>query len=120
MPLTHIGRVCPHATDVHGEHVPEQGRVSLCWASANLDPEAFEEPTQVKLDRRPNPHVAFGYGPHNCLGAHHARLVTRTLIEKLAAQIDSIELIECIDKFEKEKDFTRKVGHEKLRVAFNS
>ncbi|MFM7555537.1 MAG: cytochrome P450, partial [Verrucomicrobiota bacterium] len=36
-PLTHIGRVCPVETDVHGVHVPPQGRASLCWASANRD-----------------------------------------------------------------------------------
>ena len=40
-PLTHIGRVCPVETDVQGVSVPAQGRVSLCWASANNDDTVF-------------------------------------------------------------------------------
>ena len=44
MPLTHIGRVCPADTDVHGVTVKAGGRVSLCWASANLDETVFDAP----------------------------------------------------------------------------
>ncbi|KAB2655038.1 MAG: cytochrome P450, partial [Verrucomicrobia bacterium] len=64
MPLTHIGRVCPADTNVHGVEVKAGGRASLCWASANLDETVFEAADEVRLDRRPNPHVAFGFGEH--------------------------------------------------------
>ena len=46
IPLTHIGRVCPVRTDVHGYEVPAGGRVSLCWSSANRDPEYSMIPTR--------------------------------------------------------------------------
>jgi cytochrome P450 len=69
MPLTHIGRVCPVETDVQGVTVPAGGRVSLCWASANFDAAVFEAPEEVRLDRKPNPHISFGFGTHLCLGA---------------------------------------------------
>ena len=68
MPLTHIGRVCPEATEVNGVTVKAGDRISLCWASANLDAKAFDAPEEVRLDRKPNPHLAFGFGPHLCMG----------------------------------------------------
>lgn len=77
MPLTHIGRVCPVETEVHGVKVEAGHRVSLGWASANLDEQAFESPGEIRLDRKPNPHVSFGFGPHLCLGAAHSRTVLR-------------------------------------------
>lgn len=69
MPLTQIGRVCPVETDVHGTSVPAGGRVSLGWASANHDATVFDDPEEVRLDRKPNPHLSFGFGPHLPRGA---------------------------------------------------
>jgi cytochrome P450 len=118
IPLTHIGRVCPVKTDVHGFEVPPGGRVSLCWSSANRDPEVFEEPNEVKLDRKPNPHVAFGFGAHLCLGAHHARAIMRGLIRSLAAKVSKIEVLETTELIEREPDYTRMIGYEMLRTKF--
>jgi len=118
IPLTHIGRVCPVKTDVHGFEVQPDGLVSLCWSSANRDPEVFEEPNEVRLDRRPNPHVAFGFGPHLCLGAHHARAIMRGLIQKLSERVSNIEMLETMELIEKEPDYTRKIGYGLLRVKF--
>jgi cytochrome P450 len=77
-PLTHIGRVCPVPTDVLGKAVPAGGRISLCWAAANRDPAAFAAPDEVRLDRKPNPHLAFGFGAHLCLGAATSRAPPRS------------------------------------------
>jgi cytochrome P450 len=118
IPLTHIGRVCPVKTDVHGFEVQPGGRVSLCWSSANRDPEVFEDPNEVKLDRKPNPHVAFGFGAHLCLGAHHARAVMRGLIRSLAEKVSKIEVLETTELIEREPDYTRMIGYEMLRTKF--
>ena len=118
IPLTHIGRVCPVKTDVFGFEVQPDGLVSLCWSSANRDPEVFAEPNEVRLDRRPNPHVAFGFGPHLCLGAHHARAIMRGLIQKLSERVSNIEILETKELVEKEPDYTRKIGYEMLRAKF--
>lgn len=120
IPLTHIGRVCPVKTDVLGHPVEEGGRVSLAWSSANRDPAVFEEPNAAKLNRNPNPHVAFGFGVHNCLGQHHARAIMRGLIEKIAERIGQIEIIDKTELIEKEKDFSRMVGYEKLVAKFTA
>ena len=116
-PLTHIGRVCPVDTELQpGESVAADDRVSLCWVSANHDEEVFENPNQLKLDRKPNPHIAFGAGHHFCLGAGHARLLVKTLLKKLTEKVSTIDLVEAVKHVETEAEYTREVGFDKLRV----
>jgi cytochrome P450 len=118
MPLTHIGRVCPNGATVHGEVVPPGGRASLCWAAANLDETAFDAPREVRLDRRPNPHVSFGFGAHLCLGAPHSRVVLRTLLERLVVRVREIELVEARPRVERTAAYERPLGYDLLRVRF--
>ena len=119
MPLTHIGRVCPVDTDVHGMTVKAGDRASLCWASANLDETAFAAADEIRLDRRPNPHVAFGFGAHLCLGAAHARTVMRTLLERLCERVERIELVSKVDRIERTTAYDRPLGYESLNVRFH-
>lgn len=116
MPLTHIGRVCPVDTDVHGITVRAGDRASLCWASANLDETVFPAADEVHLDRRPNPHVSFGFGAHLCLGAAHARTVMRTLLARLCTRVERIELIAKVDRVEHTPSYDRPLGYESLIV----
>jgi cytochrome P450 len=120
MPLTHIGRVCPVDTDVHGTTVKAGDRASLCWASANLDEKVFEAADEIRLDRRPNPHVAFGFGIHLCLGAAHARTVVRTLLEVLCRRVGGIDLLSRRDRVEHTTAYDRPLGYESLVVRFRA
>jgi cytochrome P450 len=115
-PLTHIGRVCPAETDIHGATVPAGGRASLCWASANQDEAAFDAPAEIRLDRKPNPHLAFGFGAHLCLGAAHARLLVRTLLQQCLQRVGAIQVLEAQEHVEREARYERVVGYERLRV----
>ena len=115
-PLTHIGRVFSAGGDLHGESVAPDERISLCWASANRDAEAFENPRTTDLARKPNPHLAFGAGPHFCLGAAHARLVVRSLLEELADRVGAVELLEAEPHVETTPEYRREVGYDRLRV----
>ena len=119
-PITHIGRVCPVETDVHGHNVPANGRVSLGWASANHDDTVFNKPHEIQLDRKPNPHIAFGAGTHICLGAPHARLILRTLIQKLVDRVKRVTLVDSIPLHEQEGTYTRTNGFETLTVRFEA
>ena len=119
-PLTHIGRVCKHASDVHGFQVKPEGRVSLCWVSANHDAKAFDAPQETRLDRKPNPHMAFGAGAHICLGAPHARLLLRTLLQQLCENVSSIEIFEATPRVEKEACYERTAGFDALTVKVSS
>lgn len=118
MPLTHIGRVCPVETDVHGVKVPPGGRVSLGWASANYDESVFESPEEVRLDRKPNPHISFGFGAHLCLGAPHARLIVRSLLQALTERVAGIEVLQAKDHVEREERYHRRNGFDSLTVRF--
>ncbi|GAA0881179.1 monooxygenase YjiB [Algoriphagus jejuensis] len=115
-PLTHMGRVVTEDTQVCEHALKADSRVSLCWASANRDEAVFEEPNQLKIDRKVNPHVGFGFSHHNCLGATHARQVMRLLLKEMAASISSVELIEGRENWEVWGDFRRKVGYHQLQV----
>ncbi len=120
MPLTHIGRVCPVDTEVGGTTVPAGQRISLCWASANRDETVFDAPDEVRLDRKPNPHLSFGFGTHLCLGAPHARLLVRTLLQKLPQRVAAIELLRATERVEREEKYERIVGYDLLEVRLRA
>jgi cytochrome P450 len=65
-------------------------KVTLWWASANRDEREFAEPNRFDIARTPNRHLAFGHGPHFCLGARLARLEIRVLLEELLARVASV------------------------------
>lgn len=117
-PLTHMGRVVTQDTQVCEHAIKADTRVSLCWASANRDETVFENPNEVVLDRKMNPHVAFGFSHHNCLGATHARQIMNILVSALAARVDSIDVHEYVENIESLGEFKRKVGYDKIRVTF--
>ena len=120
MPLTHIGRVCAADTEVNGVTVKAGERISLCWSSANFDEAAFAEPMEVRLDRKPNPHLSFGFGTHLCLGAPHARLILRTLLKRCCERVKSLEIVEATERVEQEAKFDRPLGYESLVMKWNA
>jgi len=115
-PLTHIGRVCPQPTTVGPHEVAADARISLCWASANFDETVFDAPEEIRLDRMPNPHLGFGSGHHNCLGAAQARAILRSLIRQLGEQTSTITILEQERGEEQFGDIRREVGFRFLRV----
>lgn len=116
MPLTHIGRVCPKDTDVNGVTVKAGERISLCWSSANFDATVFPAPGEVRLDRKPNPHLSFGFGAHLCLGAPHARLILRTLLKLCCDRVKRIRVLSAEERVEREVTFDRTLGYDSLVV----
>ncbi len=119
MPLTHIGRVCPASTEIHGVTASPGGRVSLAWSSANFDETVFDAPQEIRLDRRPNPHISFGFGAHLCLGAAHARLIVRSLLQTLVDRVARIQVLEAQQHIEREPRYERANGYDSLTAAFS-
>jgi len=72
------------------------------------------------LDRVPNPHIGFGYGIHNCLGAPQARLIILSLLKALTEQVKQIELISSEPRIEREESYTRQVGYDRVVVKLSS
>lgn len=118
-PLTHLGRTASEDTFVCEHAIKKGSKIGLGWASANRDGNTFEKPDEVILDRKVNPHVAFGFGIHNCLGATHARQILRKVVKELSEKVDSIEIKDYIENIETIGDLKRKVGFEEITVRFN-
>ena len=59
----------------------------LSWLSANFDEQVFEQPGEVVLDRSPNPHLAFGVGPHRCIGMHLARALFGVMMRQVLGRM---------------------------------
>jgi cytochrome P450 len=74
---------------VRGRTIRAGEMVALVLPSANRDPEMFDDPEEFVLDRSPNPHLAFGHGPHKCAGAAIARAELRIALEELLARTAS-------------------------------
>jgi cytochrome P450 len=82
-PVGHLGRTSMVETEVSGCPIPADARVLLAYGSANRDESVFERPDEVLIDRRPNKHLAFGVGPHRCVGSHLARLQIKVVLSEL-------------------------------------
>lgn len=67
-------------------------RLLLLYQSANRDESVFEDPDDFRVDRSPNPHVAFGFGPHYCLGANLARLELKVVLQELLRRLPDIHV----------------------------
>lgn len=92
-PVNYMKRVVGRDTEFRGQKLREGDNLVLFYGSANRDEAVFEEPFTFRVDRKPNPHLAFGIGEHFCLGAHLARRSQRALLAELVRRLDSIELV---------------------------
>lgn len=72
--------------------IPTGARVQLSFGAANRDPRIFPEPDIFRVDRNPNPHLAFGYGPHLCPAAQLARMEAQAVLRELATRASRISI----------------------------
>jgi cytochrome P450 len=89
-PLHGFFRHATTDTDLAGTEIPAESPVMLNYAAANRDPTVFEAPHEFRLDRKPNPHVGFGFGIHTCVGAQLGRLEIRIAVEQLLKRLPDI------------------------------
>ena len=92
-PTMHFRRTATRDVEMHGRTIREGDKVVLWYVSANRDDAAFDAPFELRLDREPNRHLAFGQGgPHVCLGMWLAKLEVRVVFEAIAERVASFEL----------------------------
>jgi cytochrome P450 len=90
-PVISFMRTATSPTTIRGRAVAEGDPVLLVYASANRDEEVFgPEADRLRIDRHPNPHVSFGFGPHFCLGAALARLEARVVLAELLERFETV------------------------------
>jgi cytochrome P450 len=92
-PIMQFRRTAVQDTEIDGRRIREGDKIVLYYISANRDEDVFESPNRLDLGRNPNPHLAFGIGPHFCLGAHLARLEAAALLDALRPHLARFALV---------------------------
>ena len=77
-------------TNIAGTTIPKGALVLPLIASANRDESVFERADEFVIDRTPNPHIALGFGIHNCLGAHLARIEGQIAVASLTQSLKTM------------------------------
>ena len=90
-PVRHFLRHAVEPAEIGGQHFEPGDRLLLSYWSANRDEEVFEDPFRFDVGRKPNRHLAFGFGAHYCLGAALAKMEIRALFAELIPRLRSIE-----------------------------
>lgn len=91
-PIMQFRRTATRDVEIAGARITEGDKVVLYYSSANRDEQVFADPDRLDLDRSPNPHLAFGVGPHFCLGARLARAEAATMLDVLRPHLNRLEL----------------------------
>lgn len=91
-PVRVLRRTLLVETELRGKRLQPGQSALLFYSSANRDEEVFEDPYSFRVDRRPNEHLAFGVGPHYCLGANLARLEIEIVIGRLLERLPDLRL----------------------------
>lgn len=91
-PVKHFTRRATTEYTLRGQTIKPGDRFMLLYQSANRDTDVFVDPETFDLTRRPNKQIAFGYGPHMCIGQHLAKLELRIMLEELLPRIETLEV----------------------------
>jgi cytochrome P450 len=92
-PVHGMARNATDAVEFHGQTIQKGERVYLAYSAANRDPEIFEDPETVRIDRFPNRHVGFGAGRHRCIGSFQARMMFETMIREVLARMPDYQVL---------------------------
>ena len=91
-PVISFVRTATEDTELHGQRIAKGEKLLLLYQSANRDESVFDDPDSLRLDRSPNPQIAFGVGPHVCMGINLARLEIRVLFEELVRRFPDMHV----------------------------
>ncbi len=92
-PVMQFRRTATRDLEFEGAHVRAGDKLVLYYVSANHDERVFTQPARLDLTRSPNPHVAFGIGPHFCLGAGLARVEGALLLDALRPHLERLQIV---------------------------
>ncbi len=91
-PVKNMARTATRDVVVRDQQLHEGDQLILFYPSANRDESVFEDAQRLDVRRDPNPHLAFGFGPHFCMGAALARLELRVMFGELLRRLPDLEL----------------------------
>jgi cytochrome P450 family 142 subfamily A polypeptide 1 len=91
-PVLSFSRTVTEDHTYKGVDLKAGDKVFMLYQSANRDEDVFEAPDELRVDRDPNPHLAFGIGTHYCMGANLARAEVRVVFEELFKRLGDIHV----------------------------
>jgi cytochrome P450 len=91
-PVTYMRRTARHDTELGGKTIKEGDKVVMYFAAANHDPAKFANAGTLDLARPANEHIAFGTGPHGCLGQHIARIEIDAMLTEVLTRMKDFRL----------------------------
>ena len=116
-PIKNMARTATHDIELAGAQIEAGQEILLLYPSANRDEAVFVDPETFDITRSPNPHMAFGFGAHFCLGNQLARLELRVMVERLLARLPDLHLgVERADLPRRKANFIS--GIEEMPVEF--
>ncbi|MGO9456267.1 MAG: cytochrome P450 [Acidimicrobiales bacterium] len=114
-PIKNFARTTTCDTELAGTSIPAGAELLLLYPSGNRDEEVFSDPQTFDITRSPNPHIAFGFGAHFCLGNQLARLELKVMFEQLLARLPDLTLADG-DLVRRPSNFIS--GFEQMPVTF--
>ncbi len=91
-PVIYMRRTALKDVELAGQQIKAGDKVVMYFGAANRDPAAFDRPETLDLSRNPNPHIAFGTGPHGCLGQHIARIEIDAMLVEVLTRMGGFQL----------------------------
>ncbi|OBJ83462.1 cytochrome [Mycobacterium gordonae] len=82
-----LSRTVTKDVTLNGQHLKANDKLIISWLAANHDENEFDRPDEILLDRNPNRHLAFGLGPHRCIGSHLARTMAEVMVKAVLDRI---------------------------------
>jgi biflaviolin synthase len=87
-----LSRIALEDVEIKGTLIREGEPVYVSYLAANRDPDVFPDPDRIDVTRSPNPHVAFGHGPHYCVGGILARMEAELLVDAVLDRLPGLRL----------------------------
>ena len=116
-PVRNMARTATEDVELHGKTIRAGQKVLLLYPSANRDEAEFPDPMRFDIRRTPNNHLAFGFGPHFCLGSSLARLELTAIFEGLLDRLPDLDLVDAAEPAHRPANFVS--GYEQLDVKYS-
>ena len=115
-PIKNMCRTATRDVELHGETVRKGQKLLLLYPAANRDEAVFDDPESFDIVRRPNDHVAFGFGAHFCLGNRLARLELSVMFDRLLTRLPDLALATEAEPPRRAANFVS--GYDEMPVVF--
>lgn len=114
-PVISFRRTATRDVVLREQSIKAGDKVVIYYCSANRDEREFPDPMRFDVARAPNQHLAFGHGPHTCLGSHFARLQMRIFFRELLGRLPNLELAGPVDRLT--SNFIAGIKHMPVRFS---